>query len=509
MINRYFFHSIFSFLMGFIVFCLPTSIFSADHNILDYGAKPDGKTLNTTFIQAAIDSAHHQGRGRVIIPEGVFLSGTILLKSGVELHLLKNAVLLGSTNSAHYLKLSRWKGLVMAEGQNNLAITGEGLIDGQGRALALGIDSLFYAGQLESRHYDFKNKRPKERMRPQCIEMVRCKNIRISGITIKNAASWVQTYELCENLVIDNIRVESDAYWNNDGMDIGDCKNVRITNCYVDTADDGICLKSHFSEHFNDSIYIADCQVRTSASAVKFGTASKGGFKNVVVKNIKVFDTFRSAIALEAVDGGTLENVLVDGIEASNTGNAVFIRLGHRNTKGEVGQVRNITIKNIKVEVCFERPDYRYDIRGPDLPFFHNIFPSSITGIPGHFVENVHLENIEIIYPGRGNDGLAIVPLYRLNDVPEKKSDYPEFSMFGELPAWGFYVRHVRNLSMKNIKIKTLEPDFRPPMVFDDVKQLRIEQLEVEGEKKKDWIILKEVEKTTIEKKHKVNIIKE
>ena len=138
-------------------------------------------------------------------------------------------------------------------------------------------------------------------------------------------------YDQCENIIIDSVRTDSDAYWNNDGIDIQDCKNVRITNCFVNSADDGICLKSQSPEHYCDNIYIANCTVRSSASAIKFGTVSHGGFKNVTIENIKVYDTFRSAVAIECVDGGTLENVLVDNVQAVNTGNAIFIRLGKRN----------------------------------------------------------------------------------------------------------------------------------------------------------------------------------
>ena len=136
-------------------------------------------------------------------------------------------------------------------------------------------------------------------------------------------------------------------------------------------------------------------------------------------------------MASECVDGGTLENVLVNGVEALNTGNAIFIRLGDRSKTRDAGILRNVALKNMKVEISFERPDYAYEIRGPELPFFHNIFPSSITGIPGYPVQNVSLENIEIIYPGRGNNGLANMPLSRLDKVPEQVAEYPEFSMFG------------------------------------------------------------------------------
>jgi hypothetical protein len=230
--------------------------------------------------------------------------------------------------------------------------------------------------------------------------------------------------------------------------------------------------------------------VRSSASAVKFGTVSHGGFKNVTIEHIKVFDTFRSALAIECVDGGTLENILIENVNAVNTGNAIFIRLGDRSKTRDPGLLRNITLRNIKVEVAFERPDYAYEIRGPALPFFHNTFPSSITGIPGHPVENLTLENIEIIYPGRGNNGLANMPVSRLSEVPEREALYPEFSMFGELPSWGLYVRHVEGLMMKNIKFSIAAPDYRPAMIFDDVHLLQLEAIRVDGDTKARPIIL-------------------
>ena len=465
-------------------------LYAQEFNILDFGAVPDGKTLSTSGIQAAIEAAHLYGNGRVVFPAGSFLSGSLVVKSGVELHLLQDAVLLGSTNPDHYIKLNRWKALLIADGENDILITGPGTIDGQGRQLALHIDSLFYAGKLDSADYNFVEMRPMHYIRPQLIEFVNCKNIAITNVTLRNASCWVQTYDQCENIIIDHVNVDSDAYWNNDGIDIQDCKKVRITNCYINAADDGICLKSQSREHFCDSIYIAHCTVRSSASAVKFGTVSHGGFKNVTIEHIKIFDTFRSALAIECVDGGTLENILIENIDAVNTGNAIFIRLGDRSKTRDPGLLRNITLRNIKVEVAFERSDYAYEIRGPALPFFHNTFPSSITGIPGHPVENLTLENIEIIYPGRGNNGLANMPVSRLTEVPEREALYPEFSMFGELPSWGFYVRHVEGLTMNNIKISIAAPDYRPAMIFDDVNLLQLKSINVHGDIKLKPIIL-------------------
>ncbi|MEP6794379.1 MAG: glycosyl hydrolase family 28 protein, partial [Saprospiraceae bacterium] len=233
-----------------------------DYNILDFGAMPDGVTLNTLKIQSAIDAAHTHGGGRVVIPAGHFLSGSIVLKTGVELHLLRKAVLLGSTDLADYIKINRWKALIMADNQNNISISGDGEIDGQGRTLALHIDSLFYAGQIDSADYMFVEKRPKWYLRPQLIEFVHCRNIHVKNVTLKNAACWVQTYDQCENIIVESIKVNSDAYWNNDGIDVQDCQNVRITNSYFNCADDGICLKSQSADHFCDSIYVSDCIVR-------------------------------------------------------------------------------------------------------------------------------------------------------------------------------------------------------------------------------------------------------
>ena len=481
-----------------LLFVLHSCMFSKDYNVLSFGAVPDGNTLNSIAIQSAIDQAYADGGGRVVIPAGRFLSGSVVLQSGVELHLMKNAVLLGSTAPEDYLRLNRWKALIMADSASDIAVTGRGVLDGQGARLALNIDSLFYAGEIDSSDYVFPEKRPRVTIRPQVIEFVNCRNIRVTDVTIKDAASWVQSYYLCENLLINGIRVDCDTYWNNDGIDIIDCKKVRITNCWINSSDDGICLKSYYSRYgkpFCDSVYIADCVVRSSASAVKFGTASFGGFKHVVVERIKVYDTFRSAIALESYGNGVLEDVMIRDIKAKNTGNAIFIRAGRSSHRVPAGVLRNVTIKDVKVEVPFERPDYAYEIRGPGLPFFHNVFPSSITGIPEQPVENVVLENIEITYPGRGNPAFANMPLSRLEEVPEQENRYPEFSMFGELPAWGFYVRHVDGLKMKNIKVRIRKPDYRPAFVFDDVKELSLEEIEVAGDKKANSIILHETEK--------------
>ncbi|MFT5725054.1 MAG: polygalacturonase [Bacteroidia bacterium] len=489
-------------LVFFMVLILTNNnLFALDYNIKDFGAVPDGETLNTKQIQAAIDQAASDGGGRVIIPKGRYLTGSLLLKSMVELHLSKGSIILGSLNINDYYAVSKttatynWKSLILANTSDNIIISGKGVIDGQGGRLALKIDSLFYAGVLDSTLYQLKEKRPMAHARPQILQFVKCQNIKITGITIKNSASWVQTYDLCNKVEISNISVVSVSYWNNDGIDIIDSRNVKITHCNINSSDDGICLKSYKRRNgitaFCDSIYISECTVRSSASAVKLGTSSYGGFKNIVIENIKVYDTYRSALALEMWEPGILENILVQNIKVSNTGNAIFVRLGQREVYNKLppGKLRNVVIKNVKATIPYVQPDINYELRGPAEPFFHNTFPVSITGIPNYRIENLTLENIKIVYPGRGNPAYANMPINRISDVPEKIGLYPEFSMFGELPSWGMYIRHVNGLTIKNMYLKIKEPDYRPALLFDDVKNLSFESYKILGDKKLDLII--------------------
>ncbi len=475
------------------------SAWGRDYNIVTQGkAIGDGKTLNTKLIQQVIDQLAKKGGGRIVFPKGIYLTGCIQLKSGVDLNLEKEAVLLGSTNPDDYYPLEEDKdnanandnskqALILGYNVKNITLDGEGSIDGQGLELALNIDSLHHSGVKIDSHYNMRRMRPSETVRPKLFLLSKCGNISITGLHLRNSACWGLTFDLCSDLVIDQVCMENRAYWNNDGFDITDCRRVRITRCNVNAADDGICLKSYHPDACNDSIYIADCEVRSSASAIKFGTASWEGFKNITIDNIRVFDTFRSAIAIESVDGGDIENIRVSRITARNTGNALFIRLGRRDGK-RVGTIKNIFIKDMNVEIPFGRPDINYDLRGPEVDSFHNPFPSSIAGIPGYYIEGVHLENIEITCPGRATRGMAYVPLNRLKQVPEQIDKYPEFSMFGELPSWGFYIRHTKDVTLKNVRLNLSEPDYRPAIILDDVKGDSLEQVSLPPDNKEQII---------------------
>ncbi|MGO4770492.1 glycoside hydrolase family 28 protein [Flavobacterium sp. W22_SRS_FK3] len=499
------------FLIGYECAAQKTTQSHKEFLITEYGSKGDGRTLNTTTIQKAIDAAFKNKGGCVVFPKGRFLSGSIVLKSNVTLYFEEESVLLGSTNPKDYFNMdfegrpvspknddNSQMALILAHKANNITLKGKGTIDGQGLKLALNIDSLHHAGIAIDPKYSLRRNRPNETMRPKLFRFSQCDNVLIEGLKAGEASCWGLSFELCSKLTLDSLTIVNRSYWNNDGIDITDCKDVRVTNCNINAADDGICLKSYYPGCYNDSIYIANCTIRSSASAIKFGTASVGGFKNVTIRDIKVYDTFRSAIAIESVDGGIIENIEVSNIQAVNTGNAIFIRIGQRSGE-KPGSIKNVHLKNIKVKVPFGRPDSNYDLRGPEVDFFHNPFPSSIVGLEGYAIENVTLENIEINYPGRATKGMAYIPLNRLNQVPEAIKDYPEFSMFGELPAYGLYVRHANGISMKNIKLTLDDSDFRPAFVFDDVQNLKMEAIDLPNEKQKQ-VIFKNVISSNIEK---------
>ena len=458
-------------------------------NIIAYGAKPSLNINNGPSIQKAIDAAAIKG-GKVIIPAGVFVTGPLVLKSNVELHLNDNALLLGSTQRLDYSKGKM--AVVSARSQKNIAVTGNGIIDGQGRELVENVLMLLRKGTIQDKEWLLK--RPTESNRPGIFYFYDCTNINISGVTVKNAACWVQNYKNCRQVTIDRIKVQSTAYWNNDGIDIVDSKDVKITNCFVNAADDGICLKSESKDGRCENVYVDNCTVRSSASAFKLGTGSLGAFKNITVRNLTVYDTYRSAIALETVDGADLENIDIRNVQAKNTGNALLIRLGHRNTDDKYSTLKHVYIANVKAEIPTGKPDVGYPIEGP-LPKVppHNLLPASITGIPGHAVMDVTLENIEITYGGGASKEKAYISTDSLSKVPEQIPNYPEFTMFGELPAWGLYVRHAEGIKLKNVTLKLANDDFRPAMVFDDVKGLAIQTLNLPNAKVSPAIILNRV----------------
>jgi hypothetical protein len=464
-----------NFLAAGLCILLSLSAKAKDYNASLFGIKSNGTTLNTRSIQKAIDYIHDNGGGRLVFYVGRYLTGTIYLKSDVTIQLEEGAILVGSVNPFDYEQNFNWTAMIFALGQQNIGITGKGVIDGQGFEVANNLVDLIHKGVVSD---PLRNDRPGEGKRPQNIYFRGCRNIRIEGIMLKNPGSWNQQYDQCKNLVVDRIIVDSKSYWNNDGIDIVDCDSVSVTNSYFDAADDGICLKSHSTDFVCRNVYIHNNKIRTSANGIKFGTASLGGFSNVRIINNTVFDTFRSAITFAAVDGGIVENITVDSLQSLNTGNVIFLRIGERRA-GKKGKMNNISISNVYAEVPETKPDAGYNYEGPVEDNPRNISPSSIVGMPDVPIENVTLKNIEIHYPGGGNPEYARIGLNELDKVPELASKYPEFSMFRELPAWGFYIRHARGITFENIRLYCAKKDYRTAFVLDDVHGAKFSGIKV------------------------------
>jgi hypothetical protein len=462
--------ALFGFLLSF-----SANLCAKDYNASMFGIKSNGTTLNTNSIQKGIDYVSENGGGRLLFYVGRYLTGTIHLKSNVTIQLEEGAILVGSPNPFDYEFISNWTALIFAHDQTNIGITGKGVIEGQGFTVATNLVELIHNGVVKD---PLKYDRPWEGRRPMNIYFRGCRNVLINGITLKDPGSWNQTYDQCKNLRVDRITVDSKSYWNNDGIDIVDCDSVSVTDSYFDAADDGICLKSHSADFICQNVYIHNNTIRTSANGIKFGTASLGGFRNIKIINNLVFDTYRSAITFAAVDGGLVENITVDSLRSINTGNVIFLRIGERRA-GKKGRMNNISISNVYAEVPATKSDAGYNYEGPieDMP--RNISPASIVGLPDALIENVTLRNIEIHYPGGGNPLFAKVGLDELDKVPEMAASYPEFSMFKELPAWGFYIRHAKGITFENVTLICEKKDYRTALVLDDVQGAKIKTLNV------------------------------
>jgi polygalacturonase len=411
-------------------------------NVRDHGAAGDGAHLDTKAIQDAIDACARAGGGTVFFPAGAYLSGTIVLKSRVTLHLDAGAVLLGSKNLQDYPSFVpalrsftdtyTEKSLIYAEGLQDIGIRGRGVIDGQGAA---------FKGPYK--------------VRPYMMRFVSCRNVSVTDVSIKDSPMWVQHYLACEEVDIRGIRVHSRVNVNNDGIDIDGSQRVRISDCEISSGDDAIVLKATADRPSKD-VVIANCVLSSACNALKLGTESNGGFENIAISNCTIYDTRLAGIALEMVDGGVLDRVNISNIVMNNVATPVFIRLGDRarpftegGARPPVGKLHNVAIANVQAEGA-----------GP--------MGCAIAGLAGHAIENVVLENLRLTFTGGGTRADA------RREIPENADKYPEHSMFGTLPAYGFYCRHVKGLSLRNIETSFLEDDERPALVCDDVEGLEL-----------------------------------
>ncbi|HZS55588.1 MAG TPA: glycosyl hydrolase family 28-related protein [Bryobacteraceae bacterium] len=458
-----------------------------------FGAVGDGKTLDTAAINRAIEAAAGSGGGVVHFAAGEYLSYSIHLKSNVTLQLETGAAIIaanspapGSSVSSGFYDLAEsnapWESyqdyghnhwhnsLIWGENLQDVAIVGPGLIWGRGLSHGRSRQPGPIAEQA-----GVGNK---------AIALKNCRNVLLRDFSILHGGHFGILATGVDNLTIDNLKIDTIR----DGMDIDCCRNVRVSNCAVNSPwDDGICLKSSYAlgePRSCDMVTITNCFVSGSfeegallnatykkfpsetrvprTGRIKFGTESNGGFRNITISNC-VFDGCEG-LALESVDGALLEDVSISNLTMRDlTHNPFFIRLGERMRGPQGRSVGTMTRVNIGNVVCYNSASRTCSL---------------ISGVPGHAIEHLNIHDIYVEHQGGGTAEMTH------NQVPEQENGYPDPGRFGVTPAHGFYIRHVKDIRMSNIEIVPQKQDLRPAFQLVDVQGgdfFRIETPRVEG----------------------------
>ena len=432
----------------------------------------------TVEIQAAIDRLSAAGGGTVVVPAGCHDVHGVMLKDDVTLRLEKGCVLNGATNSSAYTTfktfapdaqetlivpwalegLANIRAVVGAVRARNVSLEGEGTIDGRGHLAA-----------------DFRESDTRKAWSWRDVCFYQCTNVRVTGLLLKNAASWTCYFKECEGVYAARLRVHAHVGRKNDGIDI-DSRNVLMEDCDIDSDDDGICLKSSSYGFLPENIEVRNCRIGSNCNALKLGTACRAGFRNVKFVDCKVVpssgavfyeslgkgspgvtekNTCLSGIAVESPDGGIVENIHFTNIDmtAGNVQTPVFLRLQRRNERpdGRKGAMRNIVIENVKAVNA-------------------SYFPCAVAGVPGLRIKDVTFRNFKFLAKGGCTRVAASLP------VPEAEKKYPDIHMFDRhpLPAYGFYLRHADDITFENVQVSSMSvAEERPVLAVNDVTGIR------------------------------------
>ena len=439
------------------------------------GAKGDGQTLDTSAIQKAIDACHGAGGGTVLVPRGVFLSGSLRLKSRVRLKVEKDAILRGSPKIADYtdetaplhwggawaFAASQWKQcLIYAEDAEQIGIEGPGTIDGQG-----GTERKVFPNTNDPR-------------RPMLVRLVGCRKVTVRDVTLLDPAAFTTFFVRSEDILIDRVTIRSRTSPNGDGLDFDGCKRVRIQDCDIDAGDDGIAPKVFHPDWPNEDFEISGCRITSRWHAIRVGTESIAPVRRLTVRDC-VFTRCQGGIKIESCEGALLEDLSFSGIEMKQVCQP-FMVLASRfafsahgtSARPPVGRIRNVRFTDIRAvagvadDVGLQRPS------GTDDPFAR--LCSAVVSRPGARIEDVSFTNIELTFPGGGTAEQAS----RL-DVGEllESSNYMKWAMpfDGELPASALYLRHVKGVRLENVRLAVEKPDARAFIAGDDVEGLTLQ----------------------------------
>src|SRR6218665_118075 len=414
------------------------------YDITKYKAKGDGKTLNTKAVQRAIDECSAKGGGTVWVPAGIFVTGCIYLKDNVNLYLSNGAVLRATPELSEYDPGTM--ALVYVKEAANVSINGMGMIDGNGK------------------NFRFVEEGPD---RPFVVLVEGSKHVVIRDVKLYHAARWTLKLFDSDQVQVSGVTIYSHSNHNNDGIDI-DSRNVTISDCIIDSDDDAICLKSENPNRITENVTVTNCLISSNCNFIKMGTGSFSGFKNIAITNcvlkaatetpfwkwntiVKgVEDTISgiAGIALEVVDGGMMDQVVISNISMTGVQTPIFMRLGNR--RNPVGSMKNVLISNITATA-------------------NSLIPSIIAAVPGFQIENVTFRDMILRHKGGGTEA------DRNRQVPQHEAKYPENRMFGHsLPAYGLYVRHAKNITLDNIQFTLASADARPAIWLEDVNGVYI-----------------------------------
>ena len=401
-----------------------------------FGAVGDGKTRDTAAIQQAIDHCGSNG-GVVDLHDGTFLSGMIRLHSGVELRLEPSATLKGTQNDSDYPDVSLptnnsqlrncRKALIFAEATDRITIDGGGTIDGSG---------------------DNPNWKGKEFTRPMAIFIGMSKNLAVHDITVKNAGMWgIVSFET-DYVTMRNITVNSPYGPTRDGIDIVDGHHVLIEHCRILSEDDAICLKTGTDRGVFD-VTVRDCQVIRSgvANGLKLGSASTGFFKKILFDNIEIDNVDKAAMAVESVDGADISDVRFHKIRFKDAGSAIFVILGQRGTLDKMGSIENVSFD---------------DVTGTTKRTWGSAISGCIVSGKTYPLKHLNFNKVRIT----NTAAAKTVPA----EPPEYEGQYPDPNLWSDLPAAGYFLRHIDGITFTDCTTTNAAGDPRPATVKSDVK---------------------------------------
>ncbi len=441
------------------------------YNILDYGAVSDGVTLSTRAIQSAVDECKANGGGVVYIPYGTYVLASITLCSNVHFMFEPGATLLGSLNpddfntretieyplyqdaSHSYFQRS----MFIAEKCSNISFSGAGVIDMRSVWENTPVPGESAWTQMRANKiFAFK----------------KCNNITISDLALLNSTDLAVYFAGCEKVRVTGLTLDVHI----DGISPDCCKDVVISDCIIRSGDDGIVLKSSYSlneKRLCENVVVTNCTISSRCCAIKLGTETNGGFRNIAVSNCAIHNTYLSGLALEITDGGEMDGVVISNIVMQNVCNPIFVILSDRRRGPdgtEMGMIKNIMIDNVIAGgpyVPWIAP--QTTTLNQELLALPNVRTSIVTGQSSRKLENITLSNIHITVPGGGTEDDAAVVL------PDNTKIYPGIEHFGDqFPVHGIYFRHIKNLTLCNVRVDTEGVDAREPFGFDDVASLNI-----------------------------------